>query len=592
LYVEQLADSTTRTVAAGSRPDHVIPLPLTELLQARLDSTGASKRVAQLAATIGREFEPQLLADFIERLRQDGHLEPFDRTVDEHVGRLIESRIIETDPIDPRLLRFRHGLVGEAAYESQLIEERPERHDVLAALMLARGDDGGRPADPAVVGLHFERADRPSDAIGQYLVAAARNQAVGAFAEVTTIMDRAESLLPSAPESIRPGLELAIRMSRGLAVSSAGGYAAQGVIDDFGRAVELCEELRHEAFFGQGVLHALLGLWMYYCATGDLSTASSISDSMEQQLERVQMRAGRPSFHACRGVEQFYSGQLDESERQLNHALELLRTDDINPADWPLPHCPLAAVLAFLAPLRLVRGDEGGALQAIADGVDRCGTLAFPIGPFSRAFVGVYAGWVHRMRGDLTAACAASEEVIRIGEQHGFFDWLATGQIHLAAARAAQDPKVEALDEMGAAIAVWRAVGGRVALPSLIAEQAFGYLALGAHDRAAACLADAEELLTVQGLAVPEVNRLRAELIAATRGSDDPAVDQELTLAIRTAAAQRAHLFVLRAAATHGALFGVGAFDSDVSDSVTSARAAFGDRAERLASVCSGLVTR
>ncbi len=88
----------------------------------------------------------------------------------------------------------------------------------------------------------------------------------------------------------------------------------KAVIDDFGRAVELCEQLRTKTFFGQGVLHALLGLWMYYCATGDLTTATSISASMEQQLERVQMPAGRPSFHACRGVERFYAGELVEAD--------------------------------------------------------------------------------------------------------------------------------------------------------------------------------------------------------------------------------------------------------------------------------------
>jgi class 3 adenylate cyclase len=589
LYVEQLAASMARTVPSSPGTHDVIPLPLTELLQARLDTTGASKRVAQLAATVGREFEPAFLAAFVERLQLEGRLEPIDRPVGEHLARLVDSHIVEPDPIDDRLLRFRHALVGEAAYDSQLLAERPERHEVLARLLLDQGDDGWRGSDPTVVALHFERAGLAVEAIGQYLVAAARNQAVGAFAEVTASMDRAETLLAMTPEPLRPGLELGIRMSRGLAVSSASGYAAQAVIDDFGRAVELCDELREVTFFGQGVLHALLGLWMYYCATAQLATATSISDTLEQQLERVQMRAGWPSFHACRGVERFYTGDLDEADERLELAIELLADDDIDVSEWPLPHCPLAAVLAFVGPLRLIRGDERGALEAIDAGVERCGTLAFPIGPFSRAFVGVYEGWVHRMRGDLVAARQAAEEVVRIGEQHGFFDWLATGRIHLAAVRAAEEPSVAALGELGEAITTWRAVGGKVALPSLIAEQAFGYLVIGERQRAASCLADAEDLSGgVQGLAVPELGRLRAELVAMTNGVDDPRVAAELAGAMRTAVGQGAHLHVLRCGATHERLLGTGALEEDLRQAFKTARAKFGERADVFARSGSG----
>ncbi len=82
LYVEQLADSTTRTAAPAVAGDQHHPAPTHQLLQARLDSTGASKRVAQLAATIGREFEPAIPAGlFAERLHRDGQLELFDRPV-------------------------------------------------------------------------------------------------------------------------------------------------------------------------------------------------------------------------------------------------------------------------------------------------------------------------------------------------------------------------------------------------------------------------------------------------------------------------------------------------------------------------------
>src|SRR5207249_3703013 len=142
-------------------------------------------------------------------LQGEGKLDELDRPVRDHLDRLVESRLLEPDRNEGRRLRFRHALVGEAAYESQLLEERPDRHEALARLLLAGGTTG-RPADPAVVGRHFEHANRPTEAITQYLEAATRGQALGAYAEVMAQLDRAERLVATLEEPAQPPFELAV----------------------------------------------------------------------------------------------------------------------------------------------------------------------------------------------------------------------------------------------------------------------------------------------------------------------------------------------------------------------------------------------
>ena len=252
-----------------------------------------------------------------------------------------------------------------------------------------------------------------------------------------------------------------MRLDRGLAVTSTAGYAAPAAVEDFGRARDLCDQLRDVPEIGTELLKALFGLWAYYCASGDFDVAGSVSAAIDRQLDVTAMHAGRASLDACRGVEAFYRGDLRQAGDLLTRAVEAIPQDDVDPAEWPLPNDPLAAACAFLGPLRFLTGDLAAALQAIHTGMARSESLEFPVGPFSVAFVRTYEAQLHRARGDVQAATEAAEEVGRIGARHGFFDWQMVGRIHLAAARAMADSSSDALGEMDEAITTWCAVAAR-----------------------------------------------------------------------------------------------------------------------------------
>ena len=187
------------------------------------------------------------------------------------------------------------------------------------------------------------------------------------------------------------------------------------------------------------------------------------------------------------------------------------------------------------------------------------------MGPVSTAFVRLYEAWMHRLRGAVDDAAFAAAEVARIGERHGFFDWMIVGRIHLAAAAAAREPSRAALDEMGAAIDTWRAAGGQVLVPSLIIEQGWGYVALGDLERAEDCVNDAAEIIgRGQQLSLAEAHRLRAELAALRSGPDDPLVAAELDAGLRFAHDQGAALFVLRCAASYDRWLGSGQMPAEL----------------------------
>jgi class 3 adenylate cyclase/tetratricopeptide (TPR) repeat protein/nucleoside-triphosphatase THEP1 len=570
LFVEELAHALGGGNSAVS--GDTVPPTLTQLLQARLDSIGYSKLVAQVAATVGREFDQSVLEDVMGKLRDLRAAEAEMVSVGDHLDRLLDAQLIEPTGHEG-LLRFRHVLVRDAAYQAQLMSDRKARH-LATAQVLAEA----KAADPALKAFHFDHAGRPEEALVYYLQATARAKAAGSFAEVLAHTSRCESLLPMiANETVRAQFELTVRLGRGLAVSSTAGYAAPAAVEDFGRARDLCDQLRDVPGVGTELLKALFGLWTYYCARGHFDVAGSIAAAIDRQLDGTAIYAGRGGVHACRGVEAFYRGNLQQAGDLLTRAVEAIPRDDADPTEWPLPNDPLAAACAFLGPLHFLTGDLAAALRAIHTGMVRSESLEFPIGPFSVAFVRTYEAQLHRARGDVQAATAAAEEVVRIGARHGFFDWQMVGRMHLAAARAMTDSSSDALNEMDDAITTWCAVGGAALIPWLRVEQAAGYLARDDADNAMRCLDHAFQVMAGgQRLALPEALRVRAELRLRADPAAEPSAEADLREAVAVARAQGSAYSVLRAALSRRRLLDGGA--DDLTDSaLAEAVAAYGD---------------
>jgi tetratricopeptide (TPR) repeat protein len=453
------------------------------------------------------------------------------------------------------------------------MNDRKARHLATARVLAT-----AKAADPALKAFHFDHAGRPEEALVFYLQAMARAKAAGSFAEIIAHTSRCESLLPAvADETMRTQFELAVRLNRGLAVSSTAGYAAPAAVEDFGQARDLCDKLRDVPGIGIELLKALFGLWAYYCVSGDLNVAGSVSAAIDRQLDGTAMHAGRASLDTCRGVEAFYRGDLGPAIDLLTRAAEAIPRDDVDLAEWPLPNDPLAGACAFLGPLRFLTGDLTAALRAIHTGMIRSEALDFPVGPFSVAFVRTYEAQLHRARGDVQAATAAAEEVVRIGARHGFLDWQLVGRMHLAAGRAMTDSSSSALDELDDAINTWCAVGGEALIPWLRVEQAAGYLARDDLDTAMRCLDQAfEGIAGGQRLALPEALRVRAELQLRIDPADGPRADADLREAIAVARAQGSAYSVLRAALSRRRLLAGGA--DDLTDSaLAEAVAAYGD---------------
>ena len=137
LFVEELTKTVLESGLLQEQEEHYVltePLPplaipatLHDSLLARLDRLGAAKSLAQLGATLGREFAYALLQA----------VAPWDEaTVRRGLQQLVEAELLYQRGLPPQATYvFKHALIQDAAYQSLLRSTRQQHHQRIAQVL-------------------------------------------------------------------------------------------------------------------------------------------------------------------------------------------------------------------------------------------------------------------------------------------------------------------------------------------------------------------------------------------------------------------------------------------------------------------------
>ncbi|MFC4694171.1 ATP-binding protein [Geodermatophilus arenarius] len=524
LFVEELTRS-----GLEARRAEPIPLRLQELLTWRLKAPGVDLRVVQTAATIGPTFDPATVAAAVG--------DP--DAVDEQVRVLSDLGVIERAGLATGAYRFRHALMRDAAYETQVLDVRRRTHAAVAEALAAQG------AEPALVAQHLDLASATLPAVARYVEAAQAEQDRGAHAEAARLLTRALELVePLPPSEERDVAELGARMLRGLSTSAMRGYAAPEVEADHRRAQELASRLGRPE-----VLPALLAIWAYWYASGRLTTARGVLDQLTAMAREPAFAAFGPEVAAVTGIHEFARGHLVSAQEHLERSVAGFcarpAAERVTPL-WPLPNDPLAGVLAAYALVSTARGELEEAGRREREARRRAEEVGSPRAPSSLAFLHVYVSWMRHFLGDDAGGARAGEAAAAIGDEHGLALWSAYGAAYAATDTPGGAPDRAVLERTLAALEL---MGFRSFLAFHLAHLARLDAAAGDPDRADEHLAEAFAAARESGeeIHLPELFRQRAHATLARAG--DPAdAAADLTEALWIATAQGARLSRLRAA--------------------------------------------
>ena len=425
LFIEELASTLLESGVLRETPNsHVLDAPLPPLaipttlqasLVARLDRLGWVKEVAQIGATIGREFSHELIAAV-------SSLAPLE--LDAALERLTASGLTSRRGIPPiAIYSFKHALVQDAAYATMLKSGRRQLHARIAEAIEQLRPEATE-SEPELLAWHYTRAGRAGPAIEYWRRAGQQSVARYANREAIGHFERAlEQLAVLALGEERDWLEADLRLAQAVPLIAVHGYGAQEVEFCALRAKELAD-LR-PGWAGHFALHRLV--WNSHMLRHPMPRTISLARHLLSFAER----SGDPAQTAvaCRalGFSLLFAGELVEADAVLArgaiHADGVKATDFAAYGENPSILCRLGGGW-----VRSLMGSPDMALRMIGEGLELARASGNPH-PISWA-LGILAV-AHKLRCDAPSTQRAASEAVEVAGQHSLPQWLGFAELWL-----------------------------------------------------------------------------------------------------------------------------------------------------------------
>jgi DNA-binding SARP family transcriptional activator/tetratricopeptide (TPR) repeat protein len=396
LFVEELAKE------AASHDLSTIPASLQDLLTSRLDSMGTAKVVAQLAATIGREFSLDHLIG----------IAPLDReTVTHALHQLREAGLLISGTHGD--FQFGHALMRDAAYHSQTRAEREAAHQRIAAALQA----SGAVVRPELLAQHWSAGGDRRQAVQCWVVAgqlaskhSANHEAIAHFEAGLALVAK----LPTGSDATRTELDLQIGL--GAALCATQGYSSQAGGQAYARAVDLCAE--HDG--GLDLFVAAWGLW----ATASLRVGYDESLALAQKLLRMSEYSAEPTSrqqaHFATGVTWFRQGNFSAARGQFQEISQLYERAHHESQIAAFREDVGVTHGAYLSWTLLFLGYPEQALTTSEQAVHDARRLGHP---FSLAYALAFAMGLHDHLRQPQHCLALADEALSLINRHGFTRW-------------------------------------------------------------------------------------------------------------------------------------------------------------------------
>lgn len=314
LFLTELArarlDHASPAVAALS-----IPPSLQEVLAQALDRLGPAKETAQIAAAIGREFEPALLAQAAAR---------DEAAVQSDLEQLFLADLVARQRrVQGDAYVFRHALIRDAAYDSLPRLARSQAHERIAFALEAQP---GCP--PATLAQHFAQAGRVERAVPLGLRAAGESLARAQHDEALGLIDTMRPWVDALPLDTRSPADLDLTLLATHALMSRFGWADPRVRAAAERAHGLLEP-RDDA--PGDPAHRAAALWalatFHHVASDRDRVRQLAAQLVSLASESPDAQALQRAAYTLQGMAQWIDGAFTEAAVSLTRVAELPRAN-------------------------------------------------------------------------------------------------------------------------------------------------------------------------------------------------------------------------------------------------------------------------
>jgi class 3 adenylate cyclase/predicted ATPase len=520
-YVEELTKAVLEDRHETSRalPDSTVPDAIRGPLMARIDRLGEeSKAVAQLAATLGREFHYEILKAVSP---SDG------AALDRELARLVDAEILSRKGEAPNeIYTFRHALIQDAAYDLLLRKTRGEYHERIART-LAKDFSHLQESEPELLARHYEGAvlalERGhgftdvaeaqrlrAEAISYWqkagdraMARAANREAIGHFRRALAVV-RAQ---PQTPEELRR--ELAIQLALGTALTTIKGWASEEVEVACTRARDLALRLGTD----DGLRRALWLIWTVHFLRGDLEAALEAASQLGGVAFRSEDKMHHVLGHHALGFTRFFRGELSGA---LEHAAAGIADFDFDREKQEIvtdyQFSSTVALWAFRAMALWLMGDAPGSEAAM----DHAEKLAIDFNhPPTLAFCQGQRASFHFYQGEVERTWDVADKMLTLSRDEGFLLWIAVAMAYRGWAFARRGRVEQGLAELKEGLDLFHKTGTSLTLPQILGAAAEILWRSGRREEALEAVNDGIAHAKTRGERVyeAELHRLKAEIL-------------------------------------------------------------------------------
>jgi class 3 adenylate cyclase/predicted ATPase len=540
-----------RTIAAVPPTALAVPASLHASLMARLDRLGAAKEVAQIGASIGREFSHVLLAALVNKP---------EAVLGSILDRLIAAGLLFRQGAPPQATYlFNHALVQDIAYGTLLREPRRALHARIAQTLESEFEEIAE-NQPELLARHCTEAGQMEKAAGLWGKAGHRSLNRSALVEAVAQLTRALTqiaALPSTPALRREQIKLQVALAATL--FHVKGYTSPETIMAFERANAMIEqaEALGERPQGEDALlrfSVMYGQWTGNYSAGNHERGTEQARQFLAAAETQALSAPLLVAHRVMGATLANSGKLDDARSHLDRAVALYIPDEHRSLATRFGQDLGVAALTYRSLVLYRLGYPESALRDAEDALNsaqnlgQAGSLGYAIG---------MGAILEVLCGRFAPAEARIEELSALSERLGlpFFRSLSTllrGCIFTATDRADQATQliVSGLSALASTRVTFLAPFGRTWL-------ARAHAACGRSAEAQDTLSEALDAVskTNERWDEAEIHRVAGELAVSLLHVDPKVAESHFRRSLAIAGRQRARSFELRAATSLGRLW-------------------------------------
>jgi predicted ATPase len=497
----------------GSLSTLTIPATLQDSLMARLDRLVTAKGIAQIGATIGRQFSYALLQT-VSQLDES--------TLQRELGRLVEAEIVYQRGLPPHAAyTFKHALIQDAAYESLLKSTRQQYHQRIAQVLEEQFPET-TVTQPELLAHHYTEAGLKEQAVHYWHHAGQRARERSAHVEAIAHLHQGLALLQTLPETPqRLQREVDMHIALGASLTATKGYAAPEVGETYTYARQLCQHLEDP----YQLFPVLRGLWQYYDGRAEYQTAHALGEQLLALAQHAQDSVMLAAAHRAVGTTLLSLGAAADASTHMTQDTALY---DL--AAWGM----------------WCLGSPDQALVRSHEAVTLAQQIAYPL---SLSFALGAAAMVHQLRREVRAVQEHADAALSLAMEQGFPHWMAQGAILRGWTLVHQGEAQAGIEQIQQGLRAFRATGAEINQSYFLALLAEAHGIIGHSDTGLTMLIEALALVdkTRERWYESEIYRLKGELLLQQNSDNQAEAENCFHHALDIAHNQQAKSFELRA---------------------------------------------